>query len=137
MKIRSLWLLLFLLLAFAVALGVKVTKPPQLSTIVPYVRPQIVSFAASARQVNRGEPVTLSWTTTGTTQVSIESRPQLNPGSLGEKKTGLPPWGTMTVKPEEDTVYILECDAPKGVAVVSARVQVQVNPTTLTRGDAK
>ncbi|HXE63093.1 MAG TPA: hypothetical protein VN519_06105 [Bryobacteraceae bacterium] len=137
MNRRNFWLVLFLLLAFAVASGIMRNKSLQLSTIVPYIRPQIVSFTATPRQIRRGEPVTLSWATNGTTMVSIESLPQFNRGRSGGKKTGLPPWGTMTVQPEEDMVYILTCDVPKGEPAVSSRVWVQVLQADLTRRQGK
>jgi hypothetical protein len=121
---RTFLLLLFLLPALAVTPGVVRNRA---EPIGPPISRGIVSFTATPRTVKQGESVTLQWETRGATSVAIEWGPEHNPRGLNGKRTGLPPSGTMTLQPEEDTVYVLECDTPEGQTCMSASTRVRVN----------
>jgi hypothetical protein len=121
---RTLSILLFLLLAIAATPGAIRSRT---ESIGPPISHGIVSFTATPRIVKPGESITLQWETRGATSVAIEWGPEHNPRGLNAKRTGLPPSGTMSLQPEEDTVYVLECDTPEGQTCMSASTRVHVN----------
>ena len=104
---RTLLLLVFLLLALAVTLGVMRSRPNPIGSAIS---PEIVSFTATPRTITRGQSAKLEWVTRGATSVAMEWAPELRPRGNMRRQTGLPPSGTMTVAPVENTVYILECN---------------------------
>ena len=109
---RTVELLLLFLLAIAVTASV--------------IGPEIVSFTATPRVIKPGDSVTVSWETHGVDSVSMEWGPEYHqPGDM-QKSTGLPPSGTMTDKPAQDTVYVLECETPVGETCMSASATVRV-----------
>jgi hypothetical protein len=86
----------------------------------------IISFTATPRVVMRGESVTLDWQTRGVPTVAIEWGPELNPGFNMQKKRGLPPSGMETFEPQEDTIYVLECETvPADACSQSVSVRVR------------
>jgi hypothetical protein len=121
---RTFSILSFLLLVLAVTPGVMRSRA---ETIGPPISHGIVSFTATPRTVKPGESVTLQWETRGATSVAIEWGPERNPRGPTQKRMGLPPSGAMTLQPEEDTVYVLECDTPEGQTCMSASTRVHVN----------
>lgn len=126
MNKRILWLLVFLFLIFAVALGVIRSRVSLSPPALPNVAPQIVSFTASPKIINAGETVILSWATTGASIIAIRSHPEFHPGSSGEGQVGLPPWGTLAVHPQESMIYVLECESARGEIAASASASVRV-----------
>ena len=116
---------LLLLLLFAVAVTAKV------------IGPEIVSFQATPRVIRPGETVTISWETLGVESVAMEWGPEYHrPGSM-QMRTGLPPTGTMTDKPTEDTVYVLECEASPGQMCNSASATVRVKERVHTTASSR
>jgi len=88
-------------------------------TVRVFPPPTIDRFEASAEQVAPDSAVTLTWETTGATAVILEPPPAL----------GLPPDrvdGSVDVRPEEDTIYVLTARGPGGE--VRAQVEVTVFP---------
>jgi len=100
----------------------------------PAGNPQIVRFEASPLNIKPGEQSTLSWTTTGATQVSISGVGSVTPN------------GSTTVTPAQTTTYTLTATsadgksvtAPVTVTVASGSIpQVVVfvaTPTTIDAG---
>jgi len=43
-----------------------------------------------------------------------------------ERRTGLPPVGTLKVQPTEDTVYVIECEGGSGQTCTQASATVRV-----------
>jgi hypothetical protein len=120
---RKLLLVLFLFLALTATLGVMVRRPASTGAVIS---PEIVSFTATPREINRGQSATLVWATRGADSVAMEWGPGLHPRGNMQRRTGLPPSGTMNVQPEEDTVYVLECNTDAEEACTLASVTVRV-----------
>src|SRR5437868_5189042 len=104
MKKIHVWTL-FLLLALAVTLGIRRGSALRIGPVMP----EIVSFTASPKVIARGEAVTLAWKTRGVPSVSIAWGPEYHPRSTTQRKTDLPPSGSMIFRPVESTLYVLEC----------------------------
>src|SRR5215469_10065609 len=121
---KRLFIMLFLLLAVAVALGVVRSLAPGVGSGTGY--PEIVSFKATPRVISLGDSSVLSWETRGTTSLAMEWTPERAPRGNMQRVTGLPPSGTMTVQPKEDTVYVLVCETPSDSTCASMSVTVQV-----------
>src|ERR1700722_17665460 len=120
---RTFSILLFLLPVSVTPGAIRSRAEP----VGPAISRGIVSFTATPRMVKPGESVTLQWETRGATSVAIEWGPEHNTRGSMQKRTGLPPSGTMTLQPEEDTVYVLECDTPEGQTCMSASTRVHVH----------
>ena len=120
---RTLILLIFLLLALAGTLAVVRNREPQ---ILPEVAPAIVSFTATPQVIAPGESITLDWETKGVSTVALEWGPANSPRGNLQKESILPPSGTRIFEPQEDTIYVLECEtAPVPACTASATVRVR------------
>jgi hypothetical protein len=122
MKRTLLWLL-FLLLALATALGVMRSRAARID---PAISPEITSFTATPTVISPGESVTLAWKTRGALSVAMEWGPEYHVRRAMQKRTGLPPAGTMTVQPKENTVYVLECEVASGQMCMLASATVRM-----------
>jgi hypothetical protein len=120
MKRTMLWLL-FLIFVVAVSLGF-LRSHEQISGLGVY--PEVVAFTATPPVVAPGDPVTLSWDTRGTTAVTLKWGPESRPDEPMQGRTGLPPAGTITLNPMENTVYVLRCETVAGVMCMSASTTV-------------
>jgi hypothetical protein len=120
---RTLWLLVFLLLALAATLGVMRRR---MTPVAGPISPGIVSFTATPRVISRGESATLAWTTRGLPSVAMEWGPEHGARGRMERRTGLPPNGAMTVQPGENTVYVLKCETESGQVCIEASATVRV-----------
>jgi hypothetical protein len=120
---RTTILLLLLLLTLAVSLGVMRigAAPTGLG-----ISPEIVGFTASPQAITRGQSATLTWNTRATASVTMEWGPENRDRGSMQKKVGLPSSGTMVVQPEENTIYILECETRFGDMCMSASTTVRV-----------
>jgi len=98
------------------------------SSIQPHGTPEIALFTASPNRIAPGQEVTVSWMVRGVETVSIEWGPERNPRANLQKRTGLPAAGSLTVHPEESTVFILECQTPGLVVCMAASAGVRVRP---------
>ncbi len=121
MKRSAKWLLLPILTA-AVTLGVMRIRAARIG---PATFPAIASFTATPRIVRPGETVTLKWETRGVKSVAMQWSASLHPRN-SQRRTGLPPSGTMTDRPEETTIYVLECEDSVGQVCMSASTTVLV-----------
>ena len=87
---------------------------------VTYPEPT-VSFSAVPLSVKYGEPITLEWYITNAENVTID------------QGVGVVDFtGTLTVYPEEDTVYTITVTDPGGIVTAQATVTVIPGPITLT-----
>lgn len=115
--------LMLVLIAFPVAFGAAGNRAVQ---VEPVASPKIISFTATPQIIRRGESVTVAWKTQGTKSMAIEWSPALYPNFEKKRHTGLPPSGTMIDKPEETTIYVLECEDALGYVCTSASTTVMV-----------
>lgn len=120
---RTTILLLFLLFALAVSLGVMRSgaSPTGLG-----ISPEIVTFTATPQVISRGQSATLTWNTRATASVSMESGPEDRDRGSMQKRVGLPSSGSLTAQPEENTIYVLECETLFGDMCMSASTTVRV-----------
>ena len=88
------------------------STPPSQTPPAPTVQPT-VTLSASPTTVNPGATVTLSWTSTDATDVSIDP-------SIGR----VAPQGSTPVTPTESTTYMITANGPGGSATANARVTV-------------
>lgn len=88
--------------------------------------PRIESFTATPKVIHAGDSVTLAWVARGVPSVGIAWAPERRPRDSMQRRKDLPPSGTMVVKPEVDTVYVLECESEEGVVCMSASATVRV-----------
>ena len=123
---RTLLLLLLLFFGLAVTLGVIRSREARIGSAV---FPEIIAFTATPKLISLGESATLAWETRGVVTMGIAWCPENNPRGNMQRRTGLPPVGTMIVQPEEDTVYVLECETEGGQVCVSASTTVKVKRT--------
>ena len=123
---RTLLLLLLLLFGLAVTLGLIRSRAARIGSSVFR---EIVAFTATPRVISPGESATLAWETRGVVSVAMAWGPESNPRGNMQRRTGLPPLGTMTVQPKEDTVYVLECETDAGQVCMSASASVRVKQT--------
>ena len=90
-------------------------KLPTEPDIPELVAPTIEYFYASPTTITQGGTSTLAWGTSNATQVFINML------------TGnLPPTGTLDVRPEETTTYILSAKNDAGVKISSCTVEIEV-----------
>jgi hypothetical protein len=120
---RTVILALFLMLAFAGTLAfVRSRSKPDITAETP----TIMFFTASPQDIQRGGTVTLDWETQKVPTVALEWGPAGSPRDNLQKREGLPPTGTMTFEPQEDTIYVLECETtPVQMCTESASVRVR------------
>jgi peptidoglycan-associated lipoprotein len=114
---------LFSTLLAVVALGaackkpvVQAPPPPPPPVVAPPARPT-VTLQASPTTVQRGESVTLTWSSTNATSLS------LSPG-VGNVAAE----GSTRVTPSDSTSYTITATGPGGTADANARVSVTVPP---------
>ena len=119
---KSLLSTLFLLLTVAAAPDVLRSSPLRIGPVMP----EIVSFTVKPKVITRGETVTLAWKTRGVPSVSIAWGPEYHQRGTMQRKTELPPSGTMTVRPMENTLYVLECGTLAGDVCMAASASVRV-----------
>jgi hypothetical protein len=121
--------LLFLVLAAAVALAVVKERDPYIGLLGV---PDVVSFTAVPEVVAPSEPVTLSWQTRGTPSVSIDFGVEDRARGTYEHRAGLPPTGTMKMRLQHDTVFMMGCESVANLncqpAVASVRVKGSAIP---------
>jgi hypothetical protein len=92
-------------------------------TIPQVAAPTITSFTAGPPSITAGTSTTLSWTTTGSTSVSV------TPGTFASTSLS----GTMTVTPTETTTYTLTAVNTSGSATATVTVTVtQPNLPTIS-----
>jgi hypothetical protein len=108
---RTSTILLVLLVAFTGALGVMRSGAPATGLAI---FPEIVTFTAKPAVISPGESVTVEWKTRASASVAIEWGLESHPRGTLEKRDGLPASGTMTFRPTEDTIFVLECDKAFG-----------------------
>jgi hypothetical protein len=114
---------MILLIAFAGALGVMRSGAPATGLAIS---PEIVSFTATPSVISPGETVTVAWKTRSTAAVAIEFGPASHPRGSFERRDDLPSSGTLTFKPTEDTIFVLECDTVFGAMCMSASTTVRM-----------
>jgi peptidoglycan-associated lipoprotein len=102
----------------------KVATQAPAPTPAPAAQPT-VTLNASPTTVNAGETVTLSWSSTNATDLSIE------PG-VGK----VAPEGRTPVQPTSSTTYVITATGPGGSATASARVTV-TPPSTVEQPKAQ
>lgn len=78
----------------------------------------VVSLTAEPATIEKGQSVTLSWTSSNATELDIQ--PQV--GTVQAT-------GSSNVTPEESTTYVLTAKGPGGTETASARVTVTSGPT--------
>ncbi|HLY63563.1 MAG TPA: peptidoglycan-associated lipoprotein Pal [Terriglobia bacterium] len=83
----------------------------------------VVSLTAEPATVEKGQSVTLSWTSTNATQLDLE--PQV--GTVQAT-------GSTNVTPDESTTYVLTAKGPGGTETASARVTVTANAPPAPKG---
>jgi len=108
--------LLLGLVAFAAVVGgckKNVASTPPAPAPAPAAAEPTVTLNASPATVNPGEAVTLSWTSTNATDLSIDQ----GVGSVA-------PQGTRGVNPTQSTTYTITATGPGGTATATAHVDV-------------
>jgi peptidoglycan-associated lipoprotein len=93
----------------------KVAPPPPTPPAAPAAAAPTVSLSASSTFIQKGQAVTLTWSSTNATTLDLE--PGVGP---------VPAEGSRDVTPEESTDYVLTANGPGGTA--DARVRVTVAP---------
>ena len=81
----------------------------------------VVNFSASPSSIEKGESSTLTWSTTGATNVTIE------PG-IGDVSTG----GNRSVSPNATTTYTLAAKGEGGITTATAQISVNTPPPPQT-----
>jgi hypothetical protein len=120
---RRLVVALFVVLALAGTLAVIRNRGTLFGAAL---NPRIVSLTATPQVVGRGESVKLDWETEGVGTVVLEWGAELRPNDNKQRLENLPPTGTMTFQPQEDTIYVLECEsATAQICTSSATVRVR------------
>jgi hypothetical protein len=76
--------------------------------------PTIASFAAASARIKQGDSVTLNWSTTDATSVTLNGNPQ-------------PAEGSLTVKPADDQTYTLVANGAASVSPATKSVTVAVD----------
>lgn len=101
--------------------------PPSPAAEAPPPAPAapVVSLTAEPATVEKGQSVTLSWTSSNATQLDLE--PQVG---------GVQATGSTNVTPGESTTYVLTAKGPGGTETASARVTVtaEAPSTVINRG---
>ncbi|MFA6999909.1 MAG: hypothetical protein WC241_02205 [Candidatus Paceibacterota bacterium] len=95
---------------------VHVTNPP--------IPASVISFTANKININFGESVNLTWSSTDATSCAMTSAP-----TPSVNLTGLPASGTKKLSPLKTTIYSLTCTGPGGSSLSS--------PVTVTVGKIK
>src|SRR5207245_11338927 len=117
MRFRS-WLRtagLFGLVALALMANGK--KPIAAAQLAPPPAPPSVALSASPASVQAGQPVTLTWSSTNATSVTLEP-------SVG----GLAAQGATTVRPSHSTTYTVTATGARGWAHASPQLKMPPAP---------
>ena len=96
----------------ALALMANGTKPIAAAQLAPPASPSI-ALSASPASAQAGQPVTLTWSSTNATSITLEP-------SVG----GVSTQGSKTVKPSQSTTYTITATGPGGSAHASAQVVI-------------
>jgi peptidoglycan-associated lipoprotein len=91
----------------------KVAAPPPAATPAPPAAQPTVTLNASPTSINAGQTVTLSWSSTNATDLSID-------GGVGK----VAPEGSTPVTPSQSTTYTITASGPGGTASATAHVDV-------------
>jgi hypothetical protein len=115
MRFRSLrTVVLFGLVALALMANGK--KPIAAAQLPPPASPS-VALSASTASARAGQPVTLTWSSTNATSITLE--PSVGPVAVK---------GSTTVKPSQSTTYTVTATGPGGSAHASAQVIITPTP---------
>jgi len=95
----------------------KVTAPPPAPPLPPAPARPTVTLQASSTFIQKGEPVTLSWSSTNATELDLV------PG-VGR----VSPEGSSSVAPTASTTYTITATGPGGSAEASVRITVAASP---------
>jgi len=95
----------------ALALMANGKKPIAAAQLAPPPAPPSVALSASPASVQAGQPVTLTWSSTNATSVTLEP-------SVGRVAAQ----GSTTVRPSQSTTYTVTATAPGGSTHASAQV---------------
>src|SRR5438445_5946875 len=106
---------LFGLVAFAPMANGK--KPIAAAQLAPLPAPPSVALSASPASAQAGQPVTLTWSSTNATSITLEP-------SMG----GVAAKGSTTVRPSQSTTYTVTATGPGGSAHASAQVIITPAP---------
>ena len=85
-------------------------------------------FEAKPKEITAGETVVLRWFIKGATKVTIEEASETRSGGVALKKLGTfdGSSGTLEVKPESTTSYVISCEGSTSFACASVTVRVHV-----------
>ncbi len=106
---------LFGLVAFAPMANGK--KPIAAAQLAPLPAPPSVALSASPASAQAGQPVTLTWSSTNATSITLKP-------SVG----GIAAQGSMTVRPSQSSTYTVTATGPGGSAHASAQVIITPAP---------
>jgi hypothetical protein len=102
----------------ALALMANGSNPIAVAQMVPPRASPSVALSASPASVQPGQPVTLTWSSTNATSITLEP-------SLGRVAAQ----GSTTVKPSQSTTYTVTATGPGGSVQASAQVTITPVPT--------
>jgi hypothetical protein len=97
---------------FALALMANGEKPVAAAQLAPTAPPS-VALTTSSASVQAGQPVTLTWSSTDATSLTLEP-------SVGH----VAPQGSTTVRPSQSTTYTITATGPGGTVHASAQVTI-------------
>ena len=107
---------LFALVTFALMANGR--KPVAAAPLGPPSASPTIALNASPASAQAGQPVTLTWSSTNATSITLEP-------SIGR----VAPQGSMTVKPTQSTTYTVTATGPGGSAQANAQVTITPAPS--------
>src|SRR5215467_1850164 len=110
---------LFGLVAFALMANGR--KPVAAAQLAPPPASPTVALSASPASAQAGQPVTLTWSTTNATSITLEP-------SVGR----VAPQGSTTIKPSQSTTYTVTATGPGGSAHANTQVTIAPAPPQAT-----
>ena len=122
---RRLWPLVLLVLGIAVSLVPAAAPADQKQkdkTSTDFI------FEAKPKEITAGESVVLRWSIKSATKVTIEEAAETRSGGVALKKLVAfeGSSGTLEVKPESTTSYVISCEGSTSFACASVTVRVNV-----------
>ena len=93
-------------------------KPVAAAPLGPPSASPTIALNASPASAQAGQPVTLTWSSTNATSITLEP-------SIGR----VAPQGSMTVKPTQSTTYTVTATGPGGSAQANAQVTITLAPS--------
>ena len=102
---------------FALALMPNGRKPIAAAQLAPPRASPSVALSASPASAQAGQPVTLTWSSTNATSITLEP----SVGHVAEQ-------GSTTVKPSQSTTFTVTATGPGGSAHASAQVSISLAP---------